>query len=307
MQSTLEGDSTDPNTAGVTGTNSAGGVGVAGISDSGDGVRAFSTSGNGLSAFTTSGNNTAVFGENTGQGGVGVTGISESGDGVRAVSTSGNGLSAFTSSGGVAVFGSNTGTGAAVVGTCNPGSALTNDAVVGILPAEAFGSAIHGIGGTNAGLFDGHVQINGPLDVTGDLTCPSKHFLIDHPCDPLNKYLAHCSVESEEMVNIYSGNVRSNEIGVAMVVLPDYIEALNQDFRYQLTVIGTFAHAIVAEEIADNRFVIKTDKSHVKVSWQVTGIRRDAYAKAHPIIVEREKPASEKGRFLYPQASTMKE
>lgn len=55
--------------------------------------------------------------------------------------------------------------------------------------------------------------------------------------------------------------------GLATVTLPDYFEALNSDYRYQLTVIGTFAQAIVAEEIEDNHFVIQTDAPHVQVSW----------------------------------------
>ena len=66
-------------------------------------------------------------------------------------------------------------------------------------------------------------------------------------------------------------------------MLPDYFEALNGDFRYQLTVIGKFAQATVASEIENNRFTIKTDQPDVKVSWQVTGIRQDASAKAQPL------------------------
>jgi hypothetical protein len=192
-----------------------------------------------------------------------------------------------------AVAGINLGNGIGVFGWSNN----DGDGVVG---RAKFGNAIHGIGGTNAGLFDGHVQINAGLDVTGELTCPAKHFVIDHPCDPANKYLHHCSVEAPEMINIYDGNVISDEAGTATVFLPNYFEALNCDFRYQLTVIGQFAQAIIAEEIVNNRFVIKTDKPHVKVSWQVAGVRQDAYAKAHPVMVERDKPSLEKGRYLHP-------
>ena len=102
------------------------------------------------------------------------------------------------------------------------------------------------------------------------------------------------------MVNIYCGNIITDEAGTATVLLPNYFEVLNCDFRYQLTVIGQFAQAIIAEEIANNRFVIKTSKPHVKVSWQVAGVRQDAYAKAHPVVVERDKPSAEKGRYLQP-------
>lgn len=33
----------------------------------------------------------------------------------------------------------------------------------------------------------------------------------------------------------------------------------------------------------------------------MTGVRQDAYAKANPLVVEREKPAAEKGSFLHPE------
>jgi hypothetical protein len=76
------------------------------------------------------------------------------------------------------------------------------------------------------------------------------------------------------------------------VILPAYFEALNQDFRYQLTPMGQFAQAFVAERVKENRFVIKTNKPGVEVSWQVTGIRHDAYANEHRIKVEEPKPLS---------------
>jgi hypothetical protein len=199
--------------------------------------------------------------------------------------------------------------------------------VLGI--AQARGSAIRGISPDQSGLFEGafftivalpgspvtasNVYIEADVLVTsnggfgGLLTADQigagiKFFLIDHPSEPADKYLQHSSVESFEMMNLYSGNVTTDHDGNATIILPDYFEALNTDFRYHLTVIGQFAQAIVATEIENNRFAIKTDKPHVKVSWQVAGIRQDAYAKAHPLVVEREKPVQEKGFFLHPQA-----
>src|SRR5205814_6405285 len=100
----------------------------------------------------------------------------------------------------------------------------------------------------------------------------------------------------------YNGNVTTDRRGRAVVVLPDWFEALNRDFRYQLTAIGTFARAIVGERIAGNHFTILTDKPGVEVSWQVTGIRKDAYANAHRIPVEEDKPAGERGTYLHPEA-----
>jgi len=141
----------------------------------------------------------------------------------------------------------------------------------------------------------------GNVSITGSLSKGSGSFKIGHPLDPANKYLYHSFVESPDMMNVYNGNVVTNQRGVATVTLPDYFEALNQDFRYQLTVIGQFSQAIVAKEIRSNRFAIKTSKPGVKVSWQVTGIRDDAYADAHRIEVEVEKPPQEQGRYLHPE------
>jgi hypothetical protein len=103
------------------------------------------------------------------------------------------------------------------------------------------------------------------------------------------------------MMNIYNGNVTTDSKGEIAVALPDYVAALNRDFRYQLTVVGQFAQAIVASEIQDNHFVIKTDKPNVKVSWQVTGIRQDAWANAHRISVEEAKSDKERGHYVHPE------
>jgi len=121
------------------------------------------------------------------------------------------------------------------------------------------------------------------VNVTGTLCKPASTFKIDHPLDPASKYRYHSFVESPDMMNVYNGNITTDGSGLAIVTLPDWFEALNRDLRYQLTVIGLFAHAIVASEIGHNQFTIRTDKPNVKVSWQVTGIRQDAYANAHRV------------------------
>ena len=92
------------------------------------------------------------------------------------------------------------------------------------------------------------------------------------------------------MKNIYDGVVRTDGRGYATVRLPRWFQALNEDFRYQLTTIGSFARAIVWREISGNRFVVRTGRPHVKVSWQVTGIRHDAFARAHRVKVDVAKP-----------------
>jgi hypothetical protein len=104
------------------------------------------------------------------------------------------------------------------------------------------------------------------------------------------------------MKNVYDGVVTTDRRGLATVKLPRYFQALNRTFRYQLTIVGrSFARAIVWKEIAANRFTIKTDRPRVKVSWQVTGIRKDPYANAHRIQPELRKPANEQGTYLAPE------
>lgn len=142
------------------------------------------------------------------------------------------------------------------------------------------------------------LTVYGNLFVTG-----TKNFIIDHPLAPENKYLYHAAVESSEMKNIYDGVVDLNEKGQAEVQLPDWFEALNKDFRYQLSCIGNFAPVYVAEQIHENRFRIAGGSPGLKVSWQVTGIRHDPHATAHPFAVEADKPKSEQGTTLTPGAS----
>ncbi|MFI6671682.1 hypothetical protein ACIBM1_43125 [Streptomyces sp. NPDC050481] len=126
-------------------------------------------------------------------------------------------------------------------------------------------------------------------------------FKIDHPLDPANRYLSHSFVESPGMTNLYDGTVVTDGNGEAVVVLPAYFEALNRDYRYQLTPIGELALAAVTNEIRDNSFTVRTDKPGVTVAWQVTGVRQDAWANANRKPPEEDKPEGERGRYLHPE------
>ncbi len=141
---------------------------------------------------------------------------------------------------------------------------------------------------------------SGDVRVPGHVTKAACTFKIDHPLDPGNKYLSHSVVESPEMLNLYSGTATTGQEGLAVVELPAYFEALNRDVRYQLTPIGEPVRVSVFQEVRNNRFVIKTEQPHVRVSWMVTGVRQDVYAQAHPIIVEEEKNEDERGHYLHP-------
>lgn len=148
---------------------------------------------------------------------------------------------------------------------------------------------------------DSGVKLYGSLTIYGPLSKPAGSFKIDHPLDPANKYLLHSFVESPDMLNIYNGIAKLDSHGRALIKLPAYFEALNQDFRYQLTPLGSFAPLYVLEKIKNNSFRIAGGRPGMEVSWQVTGIRHDAYANAHRIPVEEEKPPQEKGHYLYPE------
>ncbi len=104
------------------------------------------------------------------------------------------------------------------------------------------------------------------------------------------------------MMNIYNGIVRLDARGEAWVELPPYFAALNRDFRYQLTSIGAAQPRLyIAREVQGNRFKIANGKPSAKVSWQVTGIRQDAWANAHRIPDEEDKPLDKRGTYLHPE------
>ena len=172
---------------------------------------------------------------------------------------------------------------------------LYADAVVFSGTQTAYG--VYGVASGATTNYAGYFQ--GNTHVTGILSKGGGAFKIDHPLDPANKYLQHSFVESPDMMNIYNGNVTTDENGNAVVTLPEWFEALNKDFRYQLTVIGQFAQAIVSEKVKGNRFAIKTDKPGVEVSWQVTGIRKDKFAEDNRIKVEEDKLPAARGKCLY--------
>jgi hypothetical protein len=259
----VEGSSSAANRSGVYGHNSnANGYGVAGVN-------------------TSSGNYGFV-----GTGSDGVFGYSFNGSGVKGISSTGAASGVFGANGsstGYGVFGQNLAVGAyGILGS--------NDLING--PIGVYGNAPSS---GWAGYFQGNVSVNGTL------TAFTKLFKIDHPLDPEGKYLYHTSVESPDMMNVYNGNVVLDENGEAWVELPEWFEALNRDFRYQLTCIGGFAPVYIAEEIQNNRFKIAGGKPGMKVSWQVTGIRHDPWAEAHRIPVEEVKPPQEQGTYLHPE------
>lgn len=153
--------------------------------------------------------------------------------------------------------------------------------------------------GSWAGQFLGDVMVNGDLFASG-----TKTFRIDHPLDPERKYLMHACVESAERLNLYSGTVQLDSDGEARVQLPDWLPAVNGDIRYQLTSIGAPAPSLhVSDEIDDSaQFAIAGGPPTGTVSWQVSGVRQDAHARANAFEVEVAKREAEVGKFVHPAA-----
>jgi hypothetical protein len=159
-----------------------------------------------------------------------------------------------------------------------------------------YGVYAKGNNGAMAGTFIGNVAVTGSISKGGG------SFKIDHPLDPENKYLFHSFVESPDMMNVYNGNAVFDATGEVEVELPDWFEGLNREFRYQLTCVGGFAPVYVSEEIEGNRFTIAGGNEGLKVSWQVTGIRKDPWAEANRIPTEVDKAPADRGSYLHPEA-----
>jgi hypothetical protein len=254
-------------------------------------------------ASTSTGAFAALQGNNSGSG-IGVAGSSAASYGVYGTSSSQGVHGESSASTGIGVYGfasSSTGHADGVYGQSDSNSGagvygFASNGGYGVQAGSAGGGyGIYAFAPTTAGYFAGNVQVTGTLSKGGG------SFKIDDPIDPENKYLYHSFVESPDMMNIYNGNVVLDGRGEAVVQLPEWFGALNRDFRYQLTCIGDVTPVYVKEEVQNNRFTIAGLKPGVKVSWQITGIRKDPFANAHRIPVEEEKAEAEKGRYLHPR------
>jgi hypothetical protein len=128
-----------------------------------------------------------------------------------------------------------------------------------------------------------------------------KAFLIDHPLRPAEAFLAHFSMEGPEPYTIYRGSIVTDDEGKAVVRLPDYFEAANKDFHYQLTTVGPNTQAWIIQKIQNNTFIIGTNQPRVEVFWTVTAVRNDPYARHFMLPAEIEKKGDMRGRYLLPE------
>ncbi len=326
----------------VQGTNtSTGGTGVTGSCDSGTGVVGTSADNIGVSG---TGGYTGVDGSGGSYGGVfsssGGTGAYGGGGsyggyfagGAYGAFGSGSSYGLYGAGGSYGVYGSGSTTGTygtssstgvrgagGVIGV--QGENASNSGVKGLstyvgvwgqgniwgvygIPNVATGQ-VYGVYGANDSPSGFGVWSDGNCHVNGTLSKTAGAFKIDHPLDPENKWLSHSFVESPDMMNVYNGNIVLDSRGEATVHLPAYFTVLNKDYRYQLTTIGGYAPVYVASKVDGGKFKIAGGRPGLEVSWQVTGIRQDDYAREHPIVVETPKSASERGaRAFVPPGST---
>ena len=251
--------------------------------------------GTGLMGYATAGTGATrgVYGRSDSPNGDGIqarnAGANGSGAAVRAIGGSNTGVVA--SGAGFGVYGSSAGTG--VFGTGNTGVSAQGSQY-GVY-GSATQTGVVGSGSSYGGYFFGATHVQGTLSKSAGA------FRIDHPLDPANQYLQHSFVESPEMKNIYDGVVTLDGDGEATVDLPPWFDALNADTRIQLTAIGKHSPLFARREVTDGSFEIAGGEPGQRVFWQVTGVRRDAYAKANRIEVEVAKASTDRGRYLHPE------
>jgi hypothetical protein len=322
-------------------STSSGGTGVfanAGSSTASNGVIAYGATG--VAGYTTVAGSIALYGDagnSTGSNGVvayGATGMAgyatvAGSNGVYGDAGSSAGSAGVNGSGGTyGVFGYS-GSGYGIYGTVPSAgvdgvhgiSASENSGVAGINNNSTSGYGVFGQAQSPSGIGGGFYNTStgdalfadnqnsgsfaafflGNVDVDGNLSKAGGSFKIDHPLDPANKYLYHSFVESPDMKNIYDGVATLDANGEATVQMPEWFGVLNRDFRYQLTCIGGFAPVYIAQELANNQFKIGGGHSGMRVSWQITGIRQDAWANANRIPVEVSKAPADRGFYLHPE------
>lgn len=278
----VRGDSESDTEAGVAGVNSARGPGVSGRGNDGPGV--LGTTGSPSASGVDGRHDGAGFGvRGASPTGTGVLGLGSGGSEFIAAAGAGSGVVGVSQHKGAGVTGLNFNSQAGVLGWGGPG-------VTAMGGLASLGTTTQPAGG-----FIGDVTILGSLKVAGG----SKQFAIDHPLTPETATLNHAAVEAPALKTFYDGTATADEDGVAYVELPAWFGVLNTDLSYQLTAIGGPAPELhIAVEYDGQGFQIGGAPRNGKVGWQVTGVRQDASARAHPLVVEQDKQDDERGTFL---------
>lgn len=255
-------------------------------------------------AYNTGGVNYGVYGTSNSPEGFGVAGVNMSTvtgatgvSGTATASSSGTGVHGAGSIYGV--FGTTTSTGVSYGGWFQASGA-------NVRGAFAFGNGTgsnYGFRG-NASTSTSGADVFGVYSLNNLGAAGTKSFRIDHPHDPMNKYLVHYCAEGPAPMNQYSGIVTTDSSGYAWIDLPDYYEDINKNARYVLTVIDDsddFVLAKVTKKVQASRFQVRTSKPNTQVSWLVIAERNDRWMQAHPARDEVEKFGNERGRLQRPE------
>jgi len=224
-----------------------------------DGVKA--TSDIGVGILGTSNSGIGVIGESSSF--VGVRGISESSIGVDGESKSGVGVLGESESAS-GVFG-------------------TSESGVGVFGTSKSGVGIHGKSiSTNgvAGQFDGNVQVNGNLSVTGN-----KAFVQAHPTDP-EREIVYVALEGGEAGTYVRGSGQLQS-GKAVLALPEHfgLVTATQDLTVQLTPRGEWLQLYVVELDTAQLVVREAQGKSGAFDYLIQGVRRGS--EPHEVIRTR--------------------
>jgi hypothetical protein len=235
--------------------------------------------------------------EATGLGGVGVFGIGGSGSASVGV---------YGQSAGTGVVGTGTATGVSgssvngygvVGGSNNEAVRGTSANGIGVVGGSTTGTGVYGESASGyAGSFIGDVFVSGTVDGAALGTT------IDHPLDPADRVLQLSAIEGPERIVQTGGTVELDADGTATVRLPAWFAAMHGDARYQLTAVGAAMPDLHVAATDRDGFRVAGGAAGARIDWQVAGTRRDAWAVANPLAVERTKRGKERGRYVHPAA-----
>ncbi len=286
---------------------SAGSSGVVGqTSASTGGVHGSNTKSGGGDGYL-GGPDYGVFGTSAGSSGV-VGQTSASTGGVHGSNTRSGGGDGYLGGPDYGVYGSSASNGVYGTSPAYGVYGISTDASYGVYGASPIGTGVYAEGftglvahtlanGGDSAIFEGDISINGNLHTSG-----AGLIKFDDPADPAANTITHAFVGSSEMKNIYDGVTALGASGTATVTLPTWFETLNGDFRYQLTALGTpQAGLFVSKEVANNEFTIAGGVPGARVSWQLTGVRKDPWANAHPIQARAAKSETGRGFYIVPE------
>ena len=117
--------------------------------------------------------------------------------------------------------------------------------------------------------------------------------------------LRHYSMEADEVLNVYRGNIQLDATGKGVVQLKSYTQAINTNFSYQLTAIGGAMPSLHVSQGVDNQgqFIIQGGLPNHEVSWTIYAERNDVYMQNRPELRNPEvaKKPFNVGKYFHPQ------